>query len=88
MKDTGGNAFPENTFKKVGDTEIKECNQGMTLRDYFAGNSPYTSEDARDVYRMMNTEVKKTVSLLSTSDILSQMNYNYADAMIKERNNY
>ena len=37
--DTGGPAFPENTYKKVGKHEIGTCNPGMTLRHYFAGQA-------------------------------------------------
>ena len=84
-KEDGGLAFPLHyeVFKK---SEMMVHHEGMSLRDYFATHSPYTVKDAKDVYNMMNTEEIKSTSLHNISSILSDMNYNYADAMIKEKN--
>ena len=74
-KNTGGQAFP--SFKKIihtgvhGNNEIKGFINGMTLRDYFAGQI------------LSNRLSPKLFG--STDEELAKACYDLADAMIKER---
>lgn len=78
MKDTGGSAFPTNHYTRnqtTGEISIYDHSEGMTLRDYFAGQAVIglltqggDIQIGRKIYRM---------------EIASYM---IADAMIKERN--
>jgi len=67
-KDTGGQAFPSTTEQYHGD--------GMTLRDYFAGQALIGQISTESGVFNLGESYKKT----------SKMCYIYADAMISERN--
>jgi hypothetical protein len=60
--------------------------EGMTLRDYFAGKAleGFCSNDAKHQraveYLRINPSVKKTIS-----EVLTKEAYDYADAMLKAR---
>ena len=73
-KKTGGPAFSENIYKRVGDMEEGKCNPGMTLRDYFAGKA---------MQAMIGM-----ISANNTQDEINNVcesAYIWADDMIKER---
>ena len=59
---------------------------GMTLRDWFAGQAPVTRED---VLRFIGWPEEKTLHNKDDSNVfwmaMSLMRYEYADAMMKER---
>ena len=70
-KNNGGLAFPLmiNKDAEQGSME-KWCNQGMTLRDYFAGQAIPIFDNESDY----------------SVEELAKSCYQYADAMIAERN--
>jgi len=81
-KDTGGQAFPSEITNINGinySSSSKGTCYGMTLRDYFAGQAlvslmPIAQEKGKKEKRLISKAEMATVS------------YNYADAMITERN--
>ena len=73
---TGGDAFPFSRFNEKGEIDWGSVEQGMTLRDYFAGQalialvgSPHLSPDNGK----------------SRGDTVARNAYLYADAMLAER---
>ena len=69
-KDTGGQAFPRNGHRN-GHPEMGEFpTEGMTLRDYFAGQ--YLTS-----FQIQGGDM--------TAEIVAEKCYRMADAMIKER---
>jgi len=83
MKDTGGSAFPTEHVEG-GDRAHKE---GMTLRDYFAGQvsqgfiSQLSSKKRNDDFIKICLEDDRTVE-----EGIAYTSYLIADAMIAERN--
>lgn len=83
MKDTSGSAFPSKRFA-VNDEErdtMGYCvEQGMTLRDYFAGQALIAKfsndEYIRDLYKVVGME---------KTNIIASDCYAIADAMLAER---
>ena len=78
-KDTGGQAFPSQGFTNPQTNITFIGASGMTLRDYFAGQAlvslmPIAQEKGKKEKRLISKAEMATVS------------YNYADAMITERN--
>ena len=78
-KDTGGPAFPVPEANRLSDGTY--CNEGMTLRDWFAGQA--TEEDIQNHLEHYLCDI--------TSDCIprytrEQAKYRYAAAMLAERN--
>lgn len=78
-RDDGGPIFPfvVPLFDKYRQLEV-----GMTLRDYFAAHAPFVIEDilyTHDKDQSFNPREKHL-------ELLAEMRYKYADAMIVERN--
>ena len=79
---TGGPAFP---ILKPSDPRFEYCDQGMTLRDWFAGQAiaalirkaPFFDRDG---------EFGKPVDMLQFKADMSVSAYAYADAMLAARN--
>lgn len=69
MKDTGGQAFPV-SFSNSDDIREIQCLDGMTLRDYFAGQALLLAEK----------------HLYVDKQGIAKCCYEIADAMIAERN--
>ena len=80
-KETGGPAFPENIYRKIGNYEIGTCNPGMSLRDYYKGQAI--------VGILSGLTENKTFGLNNkdNNDGLAIVAGCIADAMIKEKNN-
>lgn len=87
-KETGGGAFPFNVEGSDVIGDFKVTNEGMTLRDYFASHSKFGINQAIDVIKggRENRSVNDTSSIQEIADTLANINYLYADAMIKEKN--
>ena len=85
-KKTGGPAFPVACPEMVIDGQSVTETQGMTLRDYFATHSPYSVDNAKDVINLRVTDKTKLLTVQDISNVLAEINYDYADTMIKERN--
>ncbi len=81
----GGNAFPESY--KGNDKPHEGIGDGMTLRDYFAGQAMQgILASYSDIERMrMAAEGWKKSGENTFEEYLSSMSYQQADAMIKER---
>ena len=80
-KDTGGQAFPSIEETYVGEgISLKTNIEGMTLRDYFAGQAliAYRAEYV--------TEAAANSAGLKPWEFLAKCCYEQADAMIAERN--
>lgn len=75
MKDTGGQAFPNEGFNGWGQPE-----KGMTLRDYFASQalSGLLAGLDRDARRFMEREAEPAATMAKAC-------YTMADAMLAER---
>jgi hypothetical protein len=71
----GGAAFP---FAATDGSNVHMQTNGMTLRDWYAGNAPFTMEDARRICGLLGSG--KLVL-----ETLAGLNYAYADAMIAAR---
>lgn len=73
-KDDGGNAYPWG-----GDIR-----GGMTLRDYFAGQAlaSLAATAVSDNSPILQVAVRRGVDV---DDLIAQMSYEYADALIKAR---
>jgi hypothetical protein len=62
--------------------------QGMSLRDYFAAHSPITWEVAAMVYggrQIVQDRISKDGDRVAIFSVWTLMNYEYADAMIAQR---
>lgn len=75
----GGPAFPVPNDANVN------CQEGMTLRDYFAAHAPVTLQDARYAcsyhgYGEGWSDAERAASVA----VLALMRFEYADAMIAE----
>ena len=81
MKDTGGSAYP---IVCDGDPVIILRSEGMTLRDYFATHSNIDITELLAFYEVLGKS--QPPNLKGLCEDLAQVNYIYADAMIKERN--
>jgi hypothetical protein len=59
----------------------------MTLRDYFATNSPFKADQAMDVVKggRENRKDNDCASFEELAEAMAKINYFYANAMIKER---
>ena len=83
--ETGGSAYPFTENNYIGDGMYEESiNEGMTLRDYFAGQAltGLLANGELEKYRKeFNCGAEQECS------IISEICGEYADAMIKERNN-
>ena len=71
-RNTGGAAFPHNHFG--------EDHTGMTLRDWFAGQTLPTAMMMADAIQTVNGTREKT------SGMVARIAYSIADAMLEERN--
>ena len=81
-KDTSGPAFPALSFIVPNDLEARHVTrlgetQGMTLRDYFAAHAPFVPEVWGSKHRLAG---------LADAQMCAKWNYEYADAMLTERN--
>ena len=72
-KDTGGSAFPFARFDQGGKVDWANIHEGMTLRDYFAGQALISAMQNHNAW--------------ATSRDIAQNAYHIADAMIEARNN-
>lgn len=66
---------PDRSHGERQPTEVN--NSGMTLRDWFASNSPFTLDTVRGTHVLPNLEEE--------INVLARMNWAYAEAMLKER---
>lgn len=82
-KDTGGAAFPCAGLSGLPNDTFIHPDAGMTLRDWFASHSPVTTDDVHTLCANRGIQLPK--DLAEGFAILAQMNYLYADAMLKER---
>lgn len=86
-KETGGQAFPgitKNQPRLVDGIEMWEVPQGMTLRDYFAGQAlAGIMSNYKDIITFAKSCYGKDSKGLQA---LSNMAYQHADTMIAERN--
>lgn len=82
-KDTGGPAFPENTYRRVGETEKGDCKPGMTLHDYFVGQCNISWQEAIDILHILKN---KTPTIMEIINVRIEIKNWEADALIKERN--
>jgi hypothetical protein len=74
MKDTSGYAFPVSDHMRVGEIEIDRSHDGMTLRDYFAGQT------------LMGILANQRLAYDTVEDHdIARCAYLMADAMIKRR---
>ena len=83
MKDTDVPAYPTQTVKSNCGMEYIEYEEGMTLRDWFAGHSNITIEEMLAVYKAVETS--EPMNITGICKDLAKMNCIYADAMMKER---
>lgn len=82
MKNNDIPAFPRESFKVVDNvgglaTHIIPANDGMTLRDYFAGQV---------IAGIMSGESGSYSSMEDAYKQIAKISYGYADAMLEERN--
>lgn len=86
--ETGGPAFPREDYQSNGYEKgfEKLGQEGMSLRDYFASNSPVTFNDVKKVYGDENPEMNDDLVRKVILGVWSMMNYEYADSMLAERN--
>ena len=84
MMDT--NDMVKNILTSNAEYDPKDAthHEGVTLRDHFAGHSPFTIKDAEDY--MKHKKKKLNATDHEVLALLAEMNYQYADAMIAERN--
>lgn len=90
-KDDGGLAFPHHEVWDDEKTEIGWIGGGMTLRDWFAAFAPpprtYMIEMLERSDRLKNPHNDSYKSKIrSRTEITAALRYEYADAMIAERN--
>lgn len=86
-KDDGGPAFPETRWDEKTRQEVQWL--GMTLRDYFAINAPQQVieiSDWRVEYCASVLGVERYYAVDHYFPLLAKLQYQYADAMIAERN--
>ena len=78
-KETGGPAFPVVQWETDDDGNLRpRQTNGMTLRDYFAANAPKSNEQwERDYCRRRG--------YMSEAKMIADWNYEYADEMMKAR---
>lgn len=81
------NAFPEHDKSEAAFPSDLFAARGMSLRDYFAGqalssliNGTFTSAGAQ------NIELLAKIRQVDKTSLVSQLAYEYADAMIETRN--
>lgn len=79
-RDDGGPAFPV-----IGAPGAPEDYPGMSLRDYFAAHASFTYENAAQVAGYGNRLPENAMERDVVISVLALMNYEYADAMLKER---
>lgn len=86
--ETGGPAFPREDYQANGYEKgfEKLGQEGMSLRDYFASKSPITFDHIKMVYGDDNPEMSDDLTRKVIFGLWSMMNYEYADAMLAERN--
>ena len=81
MKPTGGPAFPfplDKSWQKRED--------GMTLRDYFAAHCPSVNVQETLTQAMVMIPIPDSRLVQRTAaSLIAQFAYDYADAMLKER---
>jgi len=88
-KDTGGPAFPHDNFE-LGNAHLI-ASHGITLRDWFATFAPQPRPYLIDMHQRSD-QLKNPHNdshkprLRSRNEIVSMLRYEYADAMIAERN--
>lgn len=87
-KETGGPAFPREDYQANGyDKGFEKLGQeGMSLRDFFASKSPITFEQVKKVYGDDNPDMADDLTRKVFYGTWALMNYEYADAMLSERN--
>ena len=82
----GGPAFPRSATKGTSGTIVREAQDGMSLRDYFAGQAL-----AALINQLANTsKADKVMKKLGMCEgqfdrLCAKCAYDYADAMIKAR---
>ena len=84
--DNGGQAFPSHPML-YSSADQHEA-QGMTLRDWFAGQAPVTMEDAVLVcgwVDLRDASLSTDSNRATTWAVMSMLRYEYADAMIEAR---
>lgn len=82
-KDTGGPAFPLDDVNRVDNFTIRQ-HQGMTLRDWFAGQALSGMSGAGPEF--MNALSRRAEKLgVNAEEYGARMAYLLADAMIAER---
>jgi len=87
-KEAGGPAFPR-TEAGNGNTMATQSHEGMTLRDYFAIHSGLFLNDARIRYEdQQYCTPWNDLSPRERLDALVTYRYQYADAMLKERDKW
>lgn len=82
MKDTGGMAYPTKINRDYSQTWDVE--EGMTLRDYFAGQA-LTGILSNSSFEEWSIKYEKTHKMIDEKQ-WAWLAYETADAMIKERN--
>ena len=78
---TTEHAFPQ--ALQAGD--LAQATGGMTLRDYFAAHAPITYQDAVDWLDCFGGEVTGPWPSGRIIDVLSDLRMEYADAMLRAR---
>jgi hypothetical protein len=87
MKDNGGTAFPMTFYDRdsTGEYQPREQCEGMTLRDYFASKAMQgLIKEIQILDRYFNeAEIDGREKITAA---VAEIAYDYADAMIAERN--
>lgn len=82
--DNGGFAFPTNDIHQVGAVVVSKGTDGMTLRDWFAGQADIPWNAVIETYRIKTGRDSPTV--LEIASYRAELKYIEADAMIAARN--
>ena len=82
-KNDGGQAFPIPGCS-LPNGEMQWPEGGMSRREYFAAHAPITFEDAVNLIETADPNTDKERAIIMA--ILCLMRFEYADAMLAERN--
>lgn len=83
--DQGGYVYPDPGRAQSAKQREQLPEKGITLRDYFAAQAPITLVEARQIWSETNYQYRQDPTIAQVIDILTEISYAYADAMLKRR---
>jgi hypothetical protein len=79
----GGPAFPQVEEIQIDGRTVFVKQTGMTLREYFAGQAVVGMLSNQSLTKAIGIQSK--IEKVESSNLISQICYKYADAMLQER---